>query len=122
MAEKDKEPNLLDLFRGLLDDHLGKEEFVKSFQIVAKAIEDLKAGNIQEFEAIHATVDALGQKLTTDTTSSTEDLKREVREALAAWLAAHDTTLQGKLSEADTRLAAVKDGADGGIGPQGPQG
>lgn len=56
MPTKETQPNMLDLFRGMLDDHLGKEEFIKAFKQV---IDHVKAADDKTTTAVQAIAEAL---------------------------------------------------------------
>lgn len=115
MDKDQPKPNILDLFRELLDDHLGKKEFEEAFKRVFDVVERNKA----EFEAIHNAFTALSKQLKNDTSTDLSTFKKELRDAIDASLIDAFQLVTKKLAEVDERVSLLQDGAEG---PQGPQG
>lgn len=105
MADK-KEPNILDQFRAMLDDHLGKAEFLKAFEAVVKRHKDFEGKTAKDLGTLAQTlsgrVDQLTSGASTDLQTFKDEMQRMMTEALA------------KVAETDTKMAvrtaAVKDG------------
>jgi len=116
------QPNLLDLFKKMLDDHLGKAEFTAAFSKVADSIQELRSTNEAEFAAIQTTVDLLAKKLAEDNTNDLSTFKAEAKTLLGSEIAAALASVNDKLTAVDERVSQLKDGEMGLQGEQGPQG
>jgi len=113
MDKNKPKANLLDLMRGMLDDHLGKEEFTAAFAKVVETIKQLRTDNEAEFSAIHETVKLLGKKLTEDNSSDFISFKAEAKTVVDGELAKALATVNDKLTAVDQRVAELKSGDDG---------
>lgn len=127
MAEKDKatnenKPNILDLFRAMLDDHLGKEEFTKSFAKVVASVEELRQTNSTEFEAIRAIIDTLAQQLKESNATDLATFKEEKDRAIEAALMAAIASLDSRMQAVEQQAATLTDGPQGEKGEKGDPG
>ena len=104
-----KEPNIIDSFRGLLDDHLGKKEFVGAFEEVLKLVSDLKKSNDQEWTLIHSALQMLEKKLADTSAGELDTFKGEANTLIQS----HISAIEDKLKTVDEKLAVVKDGMPG---------
>lgn len=106
MEKEEKKPNLLDLMREMMDDHLGKEEFVKQWEGIinhVKAIEEklhlLSGQKAEELDGRFLELSKMhGQNL--DTLQNDVQLRVQ-------------SIVSDLLSRAEQRLSELKDGAPG---------
>ncbi len=104
-----EEPNIIDSFRGLLDDHLGKKEFVGAFEQVLKLVSDLKKSNDQEWTLIHSALQMLEKKLADTSAGELDTFKGEANTVIQS----HISEIEKKLKAVDEKIASVRDGNDG---------
>lgn len=103
-----EKPNLLELFKGMLDDHLGKAEFIKSFQNIISSVKRFETKLTDDFQNLSST---LLSKLDTYR-SDFDTFKAEVSATISSKTAHLSDVLSGKIKEIDDKLATVQDGAD----------
>lgn len=106
--DKNKQPNILELFKDMLDDHLGKKEFTDAFQKVIQFVKDADAKTAQNIEALSAALTAMAEELKTTTAADFTNHKTEAQSLLSQLQAAVDEKLQA----VDNRLDTLKDGKD----------
>lgn len=108
----DKKPNMRDLFQGMLDDHLGRQEFTDAFQKVVDLIKQLTERNQAEFSAIQETVQLLSQKLAQESSDTLASVQSETRASLQRELRAIQSSLDETVRSIDERVSQIKDGKD----------
>lgn len=111
MEEKEIK-KLKQLLTLLEPDNLTKEEFVKSFELVIKTINDLRQTNSKEFDAIKKTVDILSEKLKTDNETDLGDFKNQMNNAICDYCDKMDLKHAEAMLKIDSKLADIKDGKD----------
>lgn len=123
METDEKKPNILALFKEMLDDHLGKAEFLKAFEQV---IDHVKDNDSKTAKAVKEIADALTKKtdeLGATTTEALNQLRSQVNEVFVGErLAEMQALIDTKLSGVDDRMARVKDGERGEKGDKGDDG
>ena len=78
MNATDNIKNLQMLLDTLSADHLGKEEFTKSFKAIIDFVKKIDSRNADEFKQIRQILSDLAQKVQEENTSLTQDLKGQV--------------------------------------------
>src|SRR3990167_8470741 len=78
MSATDNIKNLQMLLDTLSADHLGKEEFTKSFKAVVDFVKKIDSRNADEFKQIRQILSDLAQRVQEENTSLTNDLKGQV--------------------------------------------
>src|SRR3990167_5876208 len=78
MSATDNIKNLQMLLDTLSADHLGKEEFTKSFKAVVDFVKKIDSRNADEFKQIRQILSDLAQRVQEKNTSLTNDLKGQV--------------------------------------------
>lgn len=108
--EKDHnpQPNLLELFRGMLDDHLGKKEFLTAFEDVINHVKEADTKTAEAVTAIAESLTAKAEEIRQGNSSNFETHKAEALTLVAEAL----TKIDAALSAVDAKIASVRDGQD----------
>lgn len=120
---QDTPPNLLDLFKGMLDDHLGKAEFVKAFQSVIDYVKGFEKKLTSDFQSLAQALSGAATKLQSDFSQLSDQLRAQVNDVFVRdRLDALTSEQQAAIQRIDARIASVKDGEKGPKGDTGKQG
>lgn len=111
MDSSDAKLKKLEALLKLVDESISKEEFVQSFNIVIKLVQDLKGSNKEEFELMRRAFDVFAAKLEDDSTTTLASFKAQMQDAVTA-----------QIDRVTKRLASVKDGKPGPKGDRGEPG
>src|SRR3990167_5376536 len=133
--------NLDIILAALRKDHLGKEEFTKSFKTVVDFVLKIQQRQQEAIAELQKTYNQLQTKLEQAINLTLTDLKKQVNEVFVGKRLDEMTgeqrnnmgeirkmiidTINRKLGEVDFRMSKLKDGErgmEGMIGPRGPQG
>jgi hypothetical protein len=123
MAEDDKTPqtpNMLDLFKGMLEDHLGKAEFLKAFQNVISYVKKFEQRLTEDFDALANTVTAAASSIRTDFDRLSTQLKSQVNDVFVRERI--DALTEEVNAKVDAKIEALRDGVDGAKGDKGDRG
>jgi len=125
MPEKtnSNKPNFLQSMQAMLDDHLGKEEFVKAFEQVVTFVQKLEERLTRDFETVASTVTSLAQQVQQSFSTLETELREKVNTLFVQErLTAMETDVASAISRLDKRVASVRNGKDGERGPKGERG
>ncbi len=111
MDSSDAKLKKLEALLKLVDESISKEEFVQSFNIVIKLVQDLKGSNKEEFELMRRAFDVFAAKLEDDSTTTLESFKAQMQDAITA-----------QIDRVTKRVESVKDGKPGPKGDRGEPG
>lgn len=87
---------------------LTKEDFVRSFTLVVKQIQDLRTSNETEWGLIHSGLQLLEARLTKANATDITQIQKEAKTLIQSQISAIDT----KLRTVDAKLATVQNGKD----------
>lgn len=94
----------------MMKDHLGKEEFIKSFKAVTDYVKTIKDTNSAEFDAIHKAFLAFSEKIQADVSSKTGDFTGNAQKDIKDFMDTHKGLFDSKMGEVDAKIASMKDG------------
>lgn len=108
--------NLEKLLAAMSSDHLGKEDFVKHFEVVINLVKQMKQKNIEELDLLKATFDNISKQLKDDNDQNFAGLSQNTKDEIMAYCKAETERLmkahEAKMQEADEKMAAMKPGKD----------
>src|SRR3990167_11142027 len=138
MSATDNIKNLQMLLDTLSADHLGKEEFTKSFKAVVDFVKKIDSRNADEFKQIRQILSDLAQKVQEENTSLTNDLKGQVDHvfvgkkldemssknemSISEMKGIMKTMMDEMMAKMHAKMMSMKDGAAGMRGERGVAG
>lgn len=99
---------MLELFRQMLDDHLGKAEFLTAFKGVIDQVKAFESKLTKDFSALTETISRLAVQAKGDTQEAIAAFRAQVSE----FLDGERSRIDAKLAEIDEKLSTVHNGQD----------
>lgn len=107
----DKKIQKLESILKLVDESVTRDEFVQSFELVLKAVQDIKKSNETEWTLIHSAMQMLEKKLRDSNDTNLGSVKEQL-----------NTAIQSHILRIQEKIDNVKDGVDGLPGRDGKDG
>lgn len=106
--DEDKKPNILELFKDMLDDHLGKKEFTAAFEKVIQFVNEADAKSAKNIEALAEALTAKAEEIGNSNASDFATHKAEALALVASELARFTGLVDEKLKPLQERIDAFR--------------